>query len=71
MMNERARRRHKEPLIFLKVVLHSEGADTDSVGPEACTVFGIHFKGKKAKNFEYKIGYEIEYLSRTRKEITT
>ena len=39
-MNERERRRQREPLIFLQAVLHSEGADPCLMRPENYTVFG-------------------------------
>jgi hypothetical protein len=68
MTNETARRRHEESLIFLYAVLHSEGTDSGFVGPEAYTVFGATFR-KRTQNYEYKIGHEIEYLLRMRKEI--
>jgi len=48
-MNERARRRRKESLISLQAVMHSAGAKTDSVGPEAYTVFGAPFKEKNTE----------------------
>jgi hypothetical protein len=51
--------------------MHSEGAKPDSVGPEAYTVFGGSFLRKRTQNYEYKIGYEFEYLLRVRKEIKT
>jgi len=40
------------------------------VGPEAYKLSGPTLKKKKT-NYEYKIGYEREYLFRMRKEITT
>jgi len=55
-MNERARRRYKESLIFIKAVLHSEKADPDSVGPEAYTAFGATFKEKEHKFTNIKTG---------------
>jgi len=43
--------------------MYSEVGKPGSVGPEPFTVFGAPFK-KRTQNYEYKIGYEIEYLWR-------
>jgi hypothetical protein len=42
--------------------------DSGTVGPEA--FLGTSLR-KRIQNCEYKIRYEIEYLFRTRKQITT
>jgi hypothetical protein len=42
--------------------------DSGIVGPEA--FLGPSLR-KRIQNFEYKIGYEIEYLFRIRNEMTT
>jgi hypothetical protein len=51
MLNETARRRHKESLIFLQAVMHSEGAEPGSVEPEAYTVLGPPLR-KRTQNYK-------------------